>query len=109
MAAAPRLVLERPEQQRGVVAPEAERVGQRDSHLAATRLASDVLQVAVWIAVAQVDGRMDLALEDGLDADDGLDRAGGAEQVADHRLGRRDPQLARADRKSTRLNSSHEW
>ena len=38
------------------------------------------------IGIGQVDRRRDAALADGQDRGDGLDRAGGAEGVADHRL-----------------------
>src|SRR4051794_8037988 len=74
----------------GVLAAEPERVRQRD--LEVRRLAralGDVVEVAVGVGLRVVERRRQHAAAHGLEADDRLDGAGGAEEVADRRLRRR--------------------
>src|SRR5690606_8755641 len=76
------------EQQRDVVAAEAEGVvqGGRDLHLPG--LVGDHVQVEAVVGVVQVDGGRHHAVADREDGRDRLQRSGGAEQVSGHGLGR---------------------
>src|ERR1700686_198066 len=75
------------EQQRGVVPAEAERVRERQLDIQLAGALRDVIEVTLRIRVLQVDGGGRDPLLDRLDRDDRLDRSGGPQQVAQHRLG----------------------
>src|SRR5438132_13318666 len=83
-------VRERPQNQRCVVAAEAEGVGHGGADGDAAGGVGDVVEIALGVRVLVVDGGGDDAIADRLDAEDGLDGAGGAKEVAGHRLGRAD-------------------
>src|SRR5262249_34655673 len=72
--------------ERAVVAAEAETVGDgaADAHLAGG--VGDVIEVAIRVGRLVVNGRVDDAGAQRLDAGDQLDAAAGAEQVAGHAL-----------------------
>ena len=68
-------------------------VGDGDPHVLAACGVGHVVEVAVGVRIFIVDGRVDDAAVDREQRRDGLDRAGRAEQVTDHRLGAADRDL----------------
>ena len=78
-----------------VRAPEGEVVRHRDVDVEGPRLVRHVVEVALRVGLREVRGRRRDLLLDRLDDDDVLDRAGCAEQVADHRLRAADRGLVR--------------
>src|SRR5690348_5018712 len=84
------LVVEPANDERGVVAAEAERVRQRDVELrCVTRLVRNVVEIAVGIRRFVVDRRRELAVVHGKRGEDRLDRAGRTEAVTGRALRRR--------------------
>src|SRR6267142_610754 len=83
------------EGQRRVGAAEAEGVRQRRLDVLLARLVRDVVEVAVRVGRLVVDRGRQHAVIEREHRGDRLDAAGGAEEVARHRLGRRHGQLAR--------------
>src|ERR1700757_4124887 len=79
--------------ERGVVSAKSKRVGQGDVDARLTRLVRHVVEVTFGVRIVEVDRRRKQSAIEGEHAGRGLDRAGGAEQVAMHRLGRADGQL----------------
>src|SRR5579871_376231 len=77
------------EDQRGVGAAETERVRQCIGDLALARHLGDEVDVAGRGRVFQIEGRRHDAVAQGENREDRLDAAGGSEQVADRRFGRR--------------------
>src|SRR5690606_5383596 len=71
----------------GVLAAEAEVVAHGNADRFLAGLVGHVVEVAVGVRFVEVDGRGDRAFLNGFRADDGLDAAGGAEEVAGHGLG----------------------
>src|SRR6201999_2158304 len=88
------------EDENGVVAAEAERVGDRDDGTVSVdnrfSRTFDVVKVETLFRHFIPDGRGSFATPEGFDRGDRLNRAGGAEQVADRRLGRADWDVAGA-------------
>ena len=83
------------DQQRGVVAAEAEGIAHGHVDAGLARLVRHVVEVAGRVGIVEIDrGRQDVVL-DRLDAENELRRARRAEQVPGHRLGRADGQLLR--------------
>src|SRR3989304_3348871 len=88
------LAREAAEDQRGVGAAEAERVRQRDIDIALARLVRHQVDRGFDRRVVEVDGGRGDPVADRQDREDRLDRAGGAEQMADAGFGRRHGNLA---------------
>src|SRR5438552_1613288 len=78
------------EQEAGVGAAEAERVAQGVAELGRTGGVGRVVEVALGVGVLVVDGRRDELVLERESGDGGLGRAGGAQEVSGHRLGRAD-------------------
>jgi len=74
----------------GVVAPEPERVGQRDLDISLATDVGDVVEVAAGVGVGLVDRRRQEPVAHRQRGQDRLQGAGGAQQVAGLALGRRD-------------------
>src|SRR3954462_10159212 len=72
--------------ERVVLSAKAERVGTGDIDLCLTRGIGDVVEVALGVGVLIIDRRRADVVADGQNAGDQLDRAGGGDQVAHHRL-----------------------
>src|SRR5690348_5359383 len=81
---------EPPNRERDVVTAEAEAVAQRDLDVATHRAVRRVVQIELGVRMLVIDRRRHDAVAHRKCADDELDRAGGAEHVARHRLGRAD-------------------
>ena len=84
------LLLKRRNCQTGVVAAEAEAVGQRDLLLAAGDRLLHHRDRAIRIRLGESAGGRNAVVGDGQRRDDGLQRAGGAERVAERAFDRRD-------------------
>src|SRR5690606_29684296 len=76
------------EDEAGIRAAEAEGVGQRVADRPFLRLLGHKIDVAARRRVVEVQRRRAYAVADRHDRENGLDAAGGAEQVADRRFGR---------------------
>src|SRR5579885_1015986 len=77
-----------PKSQRGVGAAEPEGVVERDSDLRRPRLVWHVVEIAFGVGMLLVDGRWNHSALDRQNREYRLDRAGRAERVSRHRLGR---------------------
>src|SRR5262249_30086606 len=79
----------------GVMAAEAEAVGDGTAHALLAGPIRHVVEVALRVGLVEVDRRVNHPLPDGQGAGDEFHAAAGAEQMADHALGAADRELLR--------------